>query len=271
MNMKAKFKSTVSVAKGDTTRIDALFSGVAFAPHRHDTYTLALTTQGVQCFNYRGSLRYSLPGEVVVLHPDELHDGLAGTEEAFGYRAIDINTADIQNILQGYSLPFLDSGVTDQPYFVQIARKLLTEFDRPLEKLEHQELIYDFAMAMRQETSNSIQHTNANFRAMNIAREYIDDTLDIDITLDKLALITGYSKWQITRDFRAMFGTTPYRYLIQRRLEKAKLLIAKGLSIVDVAHDCKFSDQSHFIRQFRKSFGMTPNVWHKLYVSASRL
>lgn len=262
-----KLKSWVNTAAGEAPRIEALFSGVAFAPHRHDTYTLALTTRGVQCFNYRGSLRYSLPGEVVVLHPDELHDGLAGTQEAFGYRAINIDTVDIQNILQGCSLPFLESGVTKKKYFVDIAQRLLTEFQRPLEALEYQDLIYDFAMAMHNESTNSTQHTSANFRAMNIAREYIDDSLESEITLDKLAVITGYSKWQITRDFRVLFGTTPYRYLILRRLEKARLLMSKGLPISQAAHECFFSDQSHFNRQFKKCFGVTPGKWLKLHVS----
>ena len=63
--------SWVKRAAGETERIEACFSGLAYAPHSHDTYTLALTTAGVQSFNYRGELRHSLPGEVVILHPDE--------------------------------------------------------------------------------------------------------------------------------------------------------------------------------------------------------
>ncbi|WP_286824810.1 AraC family ligand binding domain-containing protein, partial [Idiomarina sp. UBA1919] len=132
-----KNKSWVSRADGETERIEACFSGLAYAPHSHDTYTLALTTQGVQSFNYRGELRHSLPGEVVILHPDETHDGQAGTDDPFAYRAITIDPVDVQNILQGFSLPFLDGGVTKQPQFIEIAKKLLSEFNRPLEKLEH--------------------------------------------------------------------------------------------------------------------------------------
>lgn len=262
--MKKILTSRVRSANGDVHRIEALFKGRAFAPHRHDTYTLALTTSGVQSFNYRGSLHHSLPGEVVVLHPDELHDGLAGTDDPFSYRAINIDTLDIQNVLQGNSLPFLDAGVTKTPSFVNIAQRFLADFQRPLELLEHQELIYDFAIAMQSEATNSVKHTTANYRAMNLVREYIDDTLDSEISLDKLAIITGYSKWQITRDFRALFGTTPYRYSVLRRLEKAKQLITEGQPISDVAHTCLFSDQSHFNRHFKKCFGVTPGTWNKL-------
>src|SRR5690348_15165664 len=45
----------------------------AYAPHRHDTYAIGITTGGVQRFRYRGERRICLPGQLHVLHPDELH------------------------------------------------------------------------------------------------------------------------------------------------------------------------------------------------------
>ena len=66
-------------------RIEAYFGGHGYAPHRHDTYALGLTLSGVQSFAYRRSQRHSLPGGAMVLHPDELHDGHAGTD-AFAWR-----------------------------------------------------------------------------------------------------------------------------------------------------------------------------------------
>jgi AraC-like ligand binding domain len=57
--------------------------GAAFSPHRHDTYTVALTMAGVQAFNYRGAMRHSLPGQVLILHPEEVHDGHCYDEAGF--------------------------------------------------------------------------------------------------------------------------------------------------------------------------------------------
>lgn len=261
----------VKRAAGETERIEACFSGLAYAPHSHDTYTLALTTSGVQSFHYRGELRHSLPGEVVILHPDETHDGQAGTESPFAYRAITINPVEVQNILQGSSLPFLPGGVTNNPNFVQIARQLLAELHRPLETLEQQELIFAFANCLQQSTSGSVQHTRANYQAIKRVREYIDDmmsihsTLSVDISLDELAAISQYSKWQVTRDFRSLYGTTPYRYITVKRLQKAKKLLELGLPLVQVAIDSGFADQSHFTRHFKQCFGTTPKVWTKLH------
>ncbi len=63
-------------------RIEARFHGNAFDLHRHDTYAIGVTLQGVQTFRYLGETRHSLPGQVIVLHPEEVPDGGAGTKGA---------------------------------------------------------------------------------------------------------------------------------------------------------------------------------------------
>jgi hypothetical protein len=65
-------------------RVEAHFGGPAFSLHRHDTYALGITTSGVQEFRYRGARRICLPGQLHLLHPDELHDGGPATPDGFG-------------------------------------------------------------------------------------------------------------------------------------------------------------------------------------------
>ena len=80
-------------------RIEARFAGDFFAPHRHDTYAIGVTLCGVQTFCYRGRQEYSLPGRLIVLHPDELHDGAAATEAGLCYRMLYIEPAMIHEAL----------------------------------------------------------------------------------------------------------------------------------------------------------------------------
>ncbi len=68
--------------------LEAWFQGAAYRPHRHDTYAPGVTQTGVQAFRYRGASRISMPGEVVILYPDEAHDGYAGADSGFGYRLL---------------------------------------------------------------------------------------------------------------------------------------------------------------------------------------
>ena len=69
--------------------------GAGFSPHRHDTYTVVLTIAGVQAFNYRGAMRRSRPGQVFILHPDEIHDGHCCDAAGFSYRAAYVPPAHV--------------------------------------------------------------------------------------------------------------------------------------------------------------------------------
>src|SRR5919109_2906055 len=79
----------------------------AYDPHRHDTYAVGITTAGVQTFRYRGARRVCLPGQLHVLHPDETHDGAAGTDQGFGYRILYIAPELVRDALGGAALPFV--------------------------------------------------------------------------------------------------------------------------------------------------------------------
>src|SRR4051794_7272862 len=101
-------------ARGGVEPLEARFLGRAFAPHRHDTYAIGITLSGVQAFHYRGALRRCLPGWCHVLHPDELHDGAAGTEDGFAYRIAYVDPALVQRALGGRgALPFVADPVLD--------------------------------------------------------------------------------------------------------------------------------------------------------------
>jgi AraC-like ligand binding domain len=88
-------------------RAEVRLTTCAFERHRHDTYAIGITTAGVQRFWYRGTRRTCLPGQLHVLHPDEIHDGGAGTDEGFGYRILYIAPELIREALDAGALPFV--------------------------------------------------------------------------------------------------------------------------------------------------------------------
>src|SRR3984893_10745905 len=97
--------------------LQAWFAGVGFDKHRHDTYAIGLTDVGVQAFDYRGVGAISTPGKVIVLHPDETHDGPAGTPDGFAYRIVYVAPARIHEAARAIcgrpcALPFVREPVT---------------------------------------------------------------------------------------------------------------------------------------------------------------
>ncbi|MCU0533901.1 MAG: AraC family transcriptional regulator [Hydrococcus sp. Prado102] len=92
--------------------------------------------------------------------------------------------------------------------------------------------------------------------------DYIRDRGDRDIQLADLAAIADMSQYYFVSLFKQSMGVTPWQYVIQQRIERAKLLLKQSNSaIAKIALQCGFSSQSHFTAQFRKHTGVTPKTY----------
>lgn len=242
-------------------RIEAWFHGKAYAMHRHDTYAIGRTLAGVQSFSYRRSQRNSLPGNTMVLHPDEVHDGQAGTDEGFQYRMIYVEPSFFQDVLGGRALPFLEGGVTADPRLAAATATLLQHVGYTLEPLEQSDALAELAHALATVAGMPTRRLKGDFLAARRARDYLRANCARVVTLDELEVATGRDRWSLSHDFRMFYGTSPYRYLTMRRLDAARRLLLAGVSLARVAVATGFADQSHMTRHFAKTFGLTPGRW----------
>ena len=249
---------------GGIERIEAFFHDTAYDLHRHDTYAIGRTLSGVQRFHYRRSLRDSLPGGTMVLHPDEAHDGEAGTAEGFRYRMVYVEPALFQQALGGKPLPFIEGGLSRDPRLFAATETLLQAVDHPLDPLEQDDAIFDLAIALDAVSGARATQRIADYPAAERARQYLHDFVDEAVTLDELAVASGRDKWSLSRDFRALFGTSPHRYLTMRRLDRVRELAALGVRLVDASAAAGFADQSHMTRHFTKAWGVSPSRWLKM-------
>ncbi|KAB8335429.1 helix-turn-helix transcriptional regulator [Scytonema tolypothrichoides VB-61278] len=89
--------------------------------------------------------------------------------------------------------------------------------------------------------------------------EFINTNLEQDIQLADLADAADMSQCYFVNLFKQSMGITPWQYVVQQRVERAKVLLKQHNSpISDVALQCGFNSQSHFTLQFRKLTGVTP-------------
>ncbi|MGF1513175.1 MAG: helix-turn-helix domain-containing protein [Elainellaceae cyanobacterium] len=94
--------------------------------------------------------------------------------------------------------------------------------------------------------------------------DYMKANLTQDLSILDLATLTSMSKSHFSRSFKRSVGVSPYRYLMQQRVKRAKqLLDQQAISIGDVALDCGFANQTHLTKVFRQMTGMTPRDYQR--------
>jgi len=249
-------------------RLEAFFGGHAFDPHRHDTYAIGITLTGVQSFHYRGVHRHSLPGHAIVIHPDEVHDGHAGAASGFRYRMLYVPPSVLQDMLGGQPLPFVPGGITGDPRMTHLAGQLLRHIDSQAEPFEEDDALFGLATIMSELAGQPPRRGAFDYPATQRARAFMDSASQTSVTLADLEAASGQNRWRLSRDFRALFGTSPYRYLTMRRLERLKQCLREGQPLAEAALNIGFSDQSHMTRQFHDAFGIGPGRWVRLINTA---
>ncbi len=101
-------------------------------------------------------------------------------------------------------------------------------------------------------------------QAVNLAKNYLSQDLDLGLSLDNVASRVGVSRFHFIRLFKQHTGLSPHQFRIQRRIQAAKGLIKSGIPFSEVALETGFSDQSHFTNKFRQYTGATPSQYAHL-------
>jgi AraC-like DNA-binding protein len=258
----------------DTTRpadglelFRARLRGRPFQRHRHDVYAIGVTEEGVQAFAYRGTVERSLPGQVYVLHPDELHDGRADGPGLFGYRQIYVSPDRIAGALRALTgrpapLPFASPVADDQV----LARAVRTAFRRAHEPLALDTLVLQLAEGLLRSSAASRPTTSrrrVDLPAVERGRDFLASRLTV-VHSSEVEAVTGLDRYQFARQFRAVYGTSPYRYSVMRRLDVARRWLSDARPLAETAVTAGFADQAHFTRTFKAAFGMTPGRYAAL-------
>ena len=264
----------------DTRRIGGIelfgawFAGAAYQKHRHDTYAIGVTDSGVQVFDYRGAVHVSTPGRVIVLHPDEPHDGRAGSADGFAYRILYIEPPLLGEAVRAIRgkpgpLPFVKEPVSTNS---TLAHAVEAAFRTPRESLAIDSLVLDLAKGlMAGEWAGSAHELSRGVdrSAVERARRFLDAERTRVVHSTELEAISGLTRYDLCRQFRMLFGTSPHRYLLMRRLAFARERIHQGQSLSAVACDTGFADQPHFTRVFKSAFGLTPARYRALSTRAT--
>jgi AraC family transcriptional regulator len=149
----------------------------------------------------------------------------------------------------------------------EICRRLYREasFEGIADRLYVESLVMQLALLLLRRHSSASQSAGilpSSGLTRNQARrvlDYIESNLSCELKLSELAAISDLSPHHFARMFRRTIGAAPHRYVLERRVERAKrMLRTTRASLVEIGLSTGFSSQSHFASTFRRVVGTTP-------------
>lgn len=120
-------------------------------------------------------------------------------------------------------------------------------------------------------TAGESHHADIAISRFKGVIEYIDENLDRNISLVDLAALMGLSPSRFSHVFKVAYGVAPYRYILERRIERAKVLLCNSdATVAAISEEVGFSSQGRFSRVFTRSTGTTPSVYRTTRKTTSR-
>ena len=225
----------------------------------------------------------AIPASGMMLIEAGVHSEWRWNTAALDMLHLSLDDAALQLYARELALPMRPEIVTsvgfDDPKLHRLGAAFNHELTRPAGgALVADALRIDFVMHLLDRYSSAAGHVALRrpikalgVRALRRLDDYITEHLGADIGLDDLARVAGLSRFHFARAFRVSSGISPYRYILKRRLERARTMLAHGRSVLaDVANATGFADQSHLTRAIKNRYGVTPAVLRRNEQDSSR-
>ena len=248
--------------------------------HSHSFFEIMLCKSSDRVEYLVGSKRYRLSaGDIVIVPPGISHCPIFPEDMQYPYEReiLWVSTDFMEKVSKLFvtsnhvnvkSAAFLHIKGTEYSYISEYFYDGINESEN--EKMGFEESTAALALLILTHVNRALSSGNIeNFYAekptlINLLIEYIEGNLDAPLTLDGVASHFYVSRGTVNKAFRDTMDTSFHRFLTQRRLILAKLLIKEGEPLDSVAEKCGFSDYSVFYKAFRKEYGLSPREFLKL-------
>ncbi|WP_222853798.1 helix-turn-helix transcriptional regulator [Fodinicola acaciae] len=237
---------------------DARFKRGHFTMHSHDEYSIGVCLDGVELIRHRGQLHRLGPGTVVVIEPGEPHTGGPADAAGFAYRVMYPAIGMFANETPHFAdLIQYDPQLAEQ---FRVAHESLSRGDDRIEAESRLTAALAELVARHAKTAPPAQ-PRIGGRTARLVMARLEDQIVAPPTLTDIADDLGLSRFQVVRGFRDTVGMPPYAWLAQRRVAKARVLLAGGARPSEAAARVGFADQAHMTRWFRRVIGVTPGTY----------
>ena len=159
------------------------------------------------------------------------------------------------------------SVVTSLPSVVDGMRALWDAVTGDAPPIEQQSRLAALMTSVVELAAHEGAHPAVLTPAVARTRDALHERFADEVPLEQLASIAGMSKCHLVHLFHKEMGLPPHAYQIQLRVARARVLVAAGVPLAEVATMTGFADQSHLTRLFKRVVGMPPGAYAALLAS----
>lgn len=249
--------------------------------HHHDFYEVYFLISGEVTYLIEGK-QYDLEaGDVVLINTKELHQAV-----------IHEGNASYERIVLWINKAYLESFSTTESHLTQCfeaatrenvihtdfdSRRVISELLNKILAMESftgvcGDLLSEAYFVEVLVKLNNMTHSKPQIAAQETAKnrlindmiDYIEEHLTEKITVDQLSEQFYLSKYHLLREFKKYVGVNIHKYIVLKRLIRAKALILENRPITEVAELAGFGDYTHFFRAFKSAYDLTPKQFYEM-------
>jgi AraC-like DNA-binding protein len=239
-----------------------LVSNHHFPRHSHDQYGVGVIAFGAQRSWSGVGLVSASAGDVIMVNPGEMHDGVPLDSNPRRWRMIYIDPVVVAREVEEETVGPVEivRPVVRDPLLAGHFARLFACLTAPRsDRLAEEENLLCSLMHILRRYAVARPLSNGPSPCVAKAIQRLDSAPETSVSLAELAALSGVSRFQLLRGFTHEVGITPHAYLIQRRVRLARQLLASSQTPVQAALQAGFADQSHMTRAFVRQLGITPS------------
>lgn len=251
------------------------FKGIMqkFPNHFHEHYVIGFIEKGQRYLSCKNKEYTTSTGDLLLFNPFDSHTCEQIDDKVLDYRCINIKPEIMKKTVfeitgKNY-LPKFNQPVIFRSELVPLLQELHYIIMEEELDFKKEELFFFLIEQLIEEHTepnlqSNLENTNIEIQAVC---DYLENNYAEHIILDELSTIAGMNKYSLLRNFTKLKGITPYRYLENIRVNKAKKLLEKGVEPIDSAIQTGFVDQSHFTNFFKNFIGLTPKQYQNIFIN----
>ena len=271
-------KEVRTVVYNEELRLEAYrFEGMVqpFSNHFHEYYVIGFVEDGGRCLSCKNQEYFIRKGDIVLFNPGDNHGCVQSDGGVWDYRGIHLSKevmSDYAEELTGRRfLPSFSPNVIQNPEAACYLRALHERIMRDSQDFSKEESLLLLLSLLLQQYGQPFENVVCECTAaIQKACAFMESHYAQHLWLEQLCQHVGLSKSTLLRAFTRTKGITPYCYLENIRIGKAKQLLEQGVSPLEAALQTGFSDQSHFTNYFRRFIGVAPGAYRDIFTATKR-